>query len=42
MPHAWRGKNDVPPYYNMYKAEDEQSSRIIIITSATNNVSFKT
>ena len=37
------GKNlCVPPYHDMYKAEDWQSSHIIIITSAIISVSFKT
>ena len=35
------GKFCVPQYYNMNKAEDEQGSHIIIITSATNSVIFK-
>ena len=35
------GKMCVPLYYNTNKVEDEQSSHIIIITSATNTVTFK-
>ena len=35
------GKICVPPYYDMNKADDEQGSHIIIITSATNSVTFK-
>ena len=36
------GKICVPPYYNMYKAEDQQSSHIIFTASAMNSVSFTT
>ena len=39
--HMPDGKIDVPPYYDMNKAEDGQSSHIIIITSATNSATFK-
>ena len=31
----------MPPYYDMNKAEDEQGSHIIIITSATNSVTLQ-
>ena len=40
MTHAWWAKF-VSPYYNLYKAENQQSSHNIFIASAINSESLK-